>query len=154
MQPKDQISLGNQAQTLFQEGAIGPKTLLETLNFNDPDDAASDGALWTYSKETDAGRTYIQMNFPQLWQQLQQIVQQQMQEQQAAQQQQMQQEAQQGQQKIEQGAQASQQQLGQKQAAHQQQLQHGDEQHKQKLQQSKEIASAALAAKTKGTQPK
>ena len=151
MQPKDQISEGNQAMTLAQGGFIGPKTLLETLNFPDPDDAASDGAFWTYSQKTDGGMAYIQLNFPELGQKLQQM---QAQQQQAAQQQQQaqaQQEAQGVQQQQAQQGQAAQQQMAQKESAHQQQMQHGEQAHQQKLEQSKEMASAALAAKTKGT---
>ena len=102
MQPKDQISLGNQAQTLFSEGAIGPKTLLETLNFTDPEDAAEDGALWTFSKETDGGQLYINLNFPALAQKIQQFQQQQQAAQQQAQQQELQMQAAQGQQQIQQ----------------------------------------------------
>lgn len=154
MQPKDQISLGNQAQTLFQEGAIGPKTLLETLNFADPNDAAEDGALWTFSKETDGGMTYITLNFPELAQKLQQMQQQQAQAQQQQQAQQMQMEAQQGQQQIQQKGAEGQQQIQQKKASHEQELVHEKESHAQKLELSKEAASVALRAKTKGTQPK
>ena len=148
MQPKDQISLGNQAQTLFTEGAIGPKTLLETLNFTDPDDAAQDGALWTFSKETDGGMTYITLNFPQLAQKLQQMQQQQQQAQAQAQQQELQLEGAKGKQAIEQKGQAGQQQIQQKEQAHQQTMRHGEEQHKAKIEQSKEMASAAMKAKT------
>lgn len=153
MQPKDQISEGNQAMSLYSAGAIGPKTLLETLNFPDPDDAAEDGVLWKYSEAADGGMAYITLNYPELAQKLQQMQQQQMQAQQQAQAQQMQQEAQGVQQKQQQGAQAAQQQMSQKESAHQQQMQHGEQDHAQKLAQSKEMASAALAAKTKGTQP-
>lgn len=154
MQPKDQISEGNQAQTLFGEGAIGPKTLLETLNFPDPDDAAQDGALWTFSKETDGGMTYITLNFPELAQKLQQLQQQQAQAQQQQQAQQMQMEAQQGQQQIQQKSAQGQQQLQQGEASHQQKLKQEQESHAQKMELSKEVASAALQAKTKGTQSK
>lgn len=154
MQPKDQISLGNQAQTLFQEGAIGPKVLLETLNFNDPDDAAQDGALWTFSKEADGGMTYITLNFPQLAEKLQQMQQQQQQAQMQAQQQELQMKGAEGQQQLQQKTQAGQQQIQQGAQAHAQKIQQGAETHKQKLEQSKEIASAQLKAKTTGTQPK
>lgn len=80
MKPKDEISKMNQAQALFQEGAIGPKTLLETLDFPNPDESAADGVLWTVDKQA-----YIQMNFPELFQQLQQIAMQQVQAQAQAQ---------------------------------------------------------------------
>jgi hypothetical protein len=151
MQPKDQISEGNQAQTLFSEGAIGPKTLLETLSFPDPDDAAADGALWAYSKEADGGMSYITLNFPELAQKLQQMQQQQQQAQAQAQQQELQMQAAQGGQQLQQKAQAGQQQLKQGEASHQQKMRQEQESHKQKLELSKEQASAALAAKTKGT---
>ena len=154
MQPKDQISEGNQAMTLAEGGFIGPKTLLETLNFPDPDDAAADGAFWTYSQKADGGMAYIQLNFPELGQKLQQMQQQQQQAQQQAQQAELAQQQQAGQQELAQKGQAGQQQLQQKEAAHQQQMAHGEQAHQAKLQQSKEMASAALAAKTKGTQPK
>lgn len=154
MQPKDQISLGNQAQTLFSEGAIGPKTLLETLNFTDSEDAAEDGALWTYSKEVDGGMSYITLNWPELAQKLQQMQAQQQQAQIQAQQQEVQQAAQTGQQELAQKGQQGQQQLQQTQASHQQKLAHEKESHAQKLQLSKESASAALKAKTSGKLPK
>ena len=66
MQPKDQISEGNQAMTLAQGNFIGPKTLLETLNFADPDDAAGDGALWTYSLKADGGLIVPSTEFPRI----------------------------------------------------------------------------------------
>ena len=154
MQPKDQISEGNQAMALAQGNFIGPKTLLETLNFANPDEAAEDGTLWTYSLKADGGMSYISLNFPNLAQKLQQMQQQAMQAQQQKQAQQMQMEAQSGQQQIQQKQQASEQKLGQAQAQHQQKLQHEQESHSQKLQLSKEAASAQLTAKTKGTQAK
>ena len=138
MQPKDQISEGNQAMSLFQAGAIGPKTLLETVNFADPDDAAGDGVLY----KTDPA-IYFQLNFPDIFAQVQQIQAQQQAQQQQAQAAQAQQEAQAGQQKLAQGE-----------AVNQQKLSHNEQAHMQKMQQSKEIASAQLAAKTVGTQPK
>jgi len=146
MRPKDEVSKMNQATELFQSGAIGPKTYLEALDFPNPDDSAADGALWKMSMETDAGRTYIQLNFPELWQQLQQILQQQAMEQQQAQQQQMQQEAQMGQQKIQQSGQAGQQQIQQKEQQHQQAMRQGEESHQAKMKQSTEAASAKLSA--------
>ena len=154
MQPKDQISQGNEAQALFQAGAIGPKTLLETLNFSNPDESAEDGNLWTYSLKADGGMSYITLNFPVLAQKLQAMQAQAQQAQAQQQQAQAQQEAQGVQQQQQQQGQAAQQQLSQKEAAHQQQLSHGEQAHQQKMQQQKEIASAALQAKTAGTQPK
>lgn len=154
MQPKDQISEGNQAMTLAEGGFIGPKTLLETLNFANPDDAAADGALWKFSLETDGGKTYISLNFPDLAQKLQQMQQQQMAEQQQAQQAELQQQQQQGQQEIAQKGAAGQQQLQQRAQAHQQKIVQGAESHAQKLAQSKDLASAKLASQTKSKLPK
>lgn len=145
MKPKDQVSKMNEAQALFEKGAIGPKTLLETMDFANPDDAAADGVFYKMSIETDAGRTYIQLNFPELWQSIQGMLQQQAQEQQAAQQQQLQMEAQSGQQKLQQTAQAGQQGIQQKEQAHAQQMRHGEEAHQAKIKQSTEAASAKLA---------
>ncbi|MDE2233296.1 MAG: hypothetical protein KGJ90_04165 [Patescibacteria group bacterium] len=68
MKPKDEISQMNQAMALYQEGVIGPKKLLEMQKFPDADDAAADGVLWATDK-----KAYLQLNFPELWQQLQQI---------------------------------------------------------------------------------
>ncbi len=145
MKPKDETSKMNQASQAFENGAIGPKTYLESIDYPDPDDAASDGALWKMSMETDAGRTYIQLNFPKLWQQLQQIIQQQQQEQQQAQQQQLQMEGAQGAQQLQQKAQAGQQQIQQGEQAHQQKIAQGAETHAQKVEQMKDLASAKLA---------
>ena len=130
MKPKDQISEMNQAQSLFEKGAIGPKTLLEVLDFPNPDEAAGDGALWQIDK-----MAYLQMNFPELMQKLQQFQQQQQQAQAQAQAQQVQQQAQVGQQQI--------QQKGQE---HAQKLQQSQEVHQQKLGQAKDMASMKLGA--------
>ena len=130
MKPKDEVSKMNQATSLFQMGAIGPKVLLEELDFPNPDDSAGDGALWMVDK-----MAYIQMNFPELMQQLQQFQAQQQQAQAAQQQQQMALQGEQAGQKLTQGEQA-----------HQQKLRQGEEVHKQKLNQSTEAASAKLAA--------
>lgn len=81
MKPKDEISQMNMAQTLFTEGAIGPKTLLTMLDFPDPDEAAADGVLYKTNPQL-----YIQLNFPELFQELQQAAAQQMQQQGAPQQ--------------------------------------------------------------------
>jgi hypothetical protein len=80
MKPRDEISTMNQASDLFTKGAIGPKTLLESLDFPNPDEAAADGALWNIDKAT-----YIQLNFPELFAQMQQIATQQAQAQMQAQ---------------------------------------------------------------------
>lgn len=68
MKPKDEITLMNQATSLYQQGVIGPKKLLETLKFPNADEAAADGILWQTDKQA-----YIQLNFPELWQQIQQL---------------------------------------------------------------------------------
>ena len=128
MKPRDQISEMNQATELYKAGAIGPKTLLETLDFPNPDDAAGDGALWQIDK-----MAYLQMNFPELMAKLQQYQAQQQQQQAQAQAQQAQQQAQAGQQELAQGEQT-----------HQQKLRQGEEVHQTKLRQSTESASAKL----------
>ena len=140
MKPKDEVAKMNEAQTLFQSGAIGPKTLLEALDFPNPDDAAGDGCLWKIDPQA-----YLAMNFPELMAKLQQFQQQQMQAQRAQQQQQMQMEGAQGQQQLQQKAQAGQQALSQGQQSHEQKLKQGQEVHQQKLQQATESASAKLA---------
>lgn len=78
MKPKDEISTVNMAQTLFKIGAIGPKVLLETLDFPNPDDAAADGILY----KTDPN-LYMQLNFPELASRMQQMAMQSAQAQQA-----------------------------------------------------------------------
>jgi hypothetical protein len=72
MKPKDEISTIRMAQELFKIGAIGPKVLLETLDFPNPDDAAADGILY----KTDQ-ILYMQLNFPELASRIQQMVMQQ-----------------------------------------------------------------------------
>lgn len=145
MKPKDSVAKANEATVAFTNGSIGPKTYLEAIDFSNADEAAGDGALYKMSMETDGGRLYIQANFPELWQSIQGILQQQVQEQAQSQQAQAQQEAQGVAQKQEQGAQAVQQQMSQKEATHQQELRHGEESHKAKIQQSTEQASAKLS---------
>lgn len=139
MMPRDEVSLANQAIQLFEMKAIGPKILLEQLNFPSSDEAAADGVLWTIDPQA-----YLQMNFPELAQQLAQMQQQAMAAQQQAQAQQVALEGQAGQQKNQQAQQAGQQQLQQKQAAHQQQMQHGNEAHEQKMTQTKEATEMKM----------
>lgn len=67
LKPKDDISNINMAQNLFQNGAIGPKTLLKMLDFPDPDNAAADGVLYKTNPQL-----YMQLNWPDLMAQLQQ----------------------------------------------------------------------------------
>lgn len=128
MKPKDEISKTNQATELFQMKAIGPKILLETLDFPNSDEAAADGALWAIDP-----MSYLKLNFPELAQQVQQMAQEQMAQQQQAQQMQMQQEAQTGQQQLQQGEQA-----------HVQKIRHAEEGHQQKIQHATESASVKL----------
>lgn len=146
MKPKDQVSKMNQANELFQMKAIGPKILLETLDFPNPDDAAADGALWAVDP-----MSYIKLNFPELSQQLEQMQQQQLQVQQQAAQQEAQQQAQTGQQALQQKAQAGQQQIQQGAQAHAEKIRQGAEVHEQKVAQMKDLASAKLASQTKGS---
>lgn len=80
MKPKDAVSKMNQAQNLFQIGAIGPKILLETLDFPNPDQAAADGVLYKLDP-----MSYMKLNFPEEAQKLEQMAMQQAQAQMAAQ---------------------------------------------------------------------
>lgn len=82
MKPKDEISQMNQALQLWEGGALDPKTLLTMLNVPDPQETAESTVLWLIDKNA-----YLQLNFPELAQQLQQV---QAQAQQAAMQQQAQ----------------------------------------------------------------
>lgn len=144
MKPKDEVSKMNQATELFQMKAIGPKTLLDTLDFPNPDDAAGDGVLYAL----DPG-AYLAMNFPELMAKLQQFQQQQAQAQMQAQQQQLQMEAQSGNLQLEQKSQAGNQQIQQKQVEHQQKIQQGAEVHQQKIGQQADMASAKLQSMKK-----
>lgn len=67
LKPKDEVTQINLAQALFDKGAIGPKTLLKMLDFPDPDEAAADGVLYRVDP-----MAYMQLNFPDLLQQMQQ----------------------------------------------------------------------------------
>lgn len=73
MKPKDEITTMNQALDLWRDGALDPKTLLTMLNFPDPQTTAENTVLWLLDKNT-----YLQLNFPELAQKLQEIQQQQM----------------------------------------------------------------------------
>jgi hypothetical protein len=156
MKAHDELTQINQAIEFYQMGAIGPKTLLKLANFPDPDESAMDGVLWKVDP-----MSYLQLNWPQLAQQIQQVQMQQMQMQAQAEQiggqQQLQQEAQSGQQQIQQqGAQAEQsmqqqgaaanQQMEQKQQMHEQKLAHTEEAHKQKMELQPSKASGKLKA--------
>ena len=117
MKPHDEMTEMNQAITLFQAQALDPKTLLTRVNFPDPQDTAEQTVLWITNPQG-----YMQLNFPEVMQKLQQMQMQQNQGQEQAQQQQLQ----------IQGAQA-QQDMQQKQQAHEQKLSHTEESHKQKM---------------------
>lgn len=67
LKPKDETTEINLAQALFDKGAIGPKTLLKILDFPDPDESAADGVLYRLDP-----MAYMQLNFPELVQQMQQ----------------------------------------------------------------------------------
>lgn len=77
LRPRDQITEINLAQTLFDKGVIGPKTLLKMLSFPSPDDSAADGLLYKIDP-----MSYMMLNFPDFAQQLQQAQQMQMMQQQ------------------------------------------------------------------------
>lgn len=73
MKPKDEITEINQAIEFFKLGAIGPKTLLTIANFPNPTESAADGVLYKVNPQL-----YMQLNFPELAQQLQMAAQQDM----------------------------------------------------------------------------
>jgi len=66
MKPKDEVTNLNLAQTLFDKGAIGPKTLLKMVDFPDPDESAADGVMYKIDP-----MGYFQLNFPEYAQRLQ-----------------------------------------------------------------------------------
>ncbi len=66
MKPKDETTEMNQALSLWQAGAIDPKTLLTILDFPDPQTTAENAVLWKVDPQM-----YIQLNFPELSQRLQ-----------------------------------------------------------------------------------
>lgn len=70
LKPKDEVTQMNLATSLFQEGAIGPKTLLKMLDFPDPDQAAADGVLYKIDPAT-----YFRVNFPEEFAAMQQAAQ-------------------------------------------------------------------------------
>lgn len=117
LKPHDEIAQMNQAIELYQMGALDPKTLLTILNVPDPQQTAESTVLWLLDKNA-----YMQLNFPEVAQQLAQIQQQAMAQQQAQQQQQIQQEGE-----------AGKQQMGQKEEAHKQGMRHKEEAHAQKM---------------------
>lgn len=78
MKPHDELTEMNQAMSLFEAGVLDPKTLLTMLNVPDPQKTAEMTVLWLLDKNA-----YMQLNFPELAQQLQQVQQQAMAAQQA-----------------------------------------------------------------------
>lgn len=69
MKPKDEITKMNQALDLWREKALDIKTLLTVLDFPDPQETAAQ--VWLYSTNPQA---YGLLNFPELSQQLQQLM--------------------------------------------------------------------------------
>jgi hypothetical protein len=67
MKPKDEVTKMNQAMALWDKGAIDPKTLLTILDFPDPQQTAAQATLWTTNPQM-----YMQLNFPDLVQEMQQ----------------------------------------------------------------------------------
>ncbi len=61
MKPKDEITEMNQAITLFEAGALDPKTLLTIMNVPDVQKTAESTVLWLVDKNA-----YLQLNFPEL----------------------------------------------------------------------------------------
>lgn len=59
MKPHDEITLMNQAMSLWEAGALDPKTLLTILNFPDPQQTAAQMWLWKTNPAL-----YGQLNFP------------------------------------------------------------------------------------------
>lgn len=68
MKPKDETTEMNQAIALFDKGVLDPKTLFTVLNFPDPQKTAENTVLWLVDKVA-----YMQLNFPELSQQLAQM---------------------------------------------------------------------------------
>lgn len=124
MKPKDEVTEMNQALELYKLEALDPKTLLTRVNFPDPQTTAEQAVLWKVNPQL-----YMQKNFPEIAEQMQQA----MATQQQAEQQQVEQQGQVQQQQMEQKGAQVQQDLIQKQQAHEQKLQHQEDLHKQKL---------------------
>ena len=70
MKPHDPITEMNQAQALWEAGALGLKTFLIMQKVPDPDEAAEDALLWLLNKQA-----YLQLNYSDLAQRLAQIMQ-------------------------------------------------------------------------------
>lgn len=69
MKPKDEITQMNQAMSLWEQKAIDIKTLLTVLNFPDPQGTAAQA--WLYNSNPEM---YGMLNFPDLSQQIQQLM--------------------------------------------------------------------------------
>lgn len=67
LKPKDELTAMNQAQALWDAGALGLKTFLKLQKVSDVQEATEDALVWKLGVAQ-----YIQMNFPELAQQLQQ----------------------------------------------------------------------------------
>lgn len=128
MKPKDEVSEAARWTQLYSEGLIDPKKFFNEIDDSDPQKTSEQAALWIADKAT-----YMQINYPEVFQQIQQMQAQQQQAQVQAQQQQTQMEGQQGQQEMAQKAQSGQQDMQMKQAQHEQKLSHAEDLHKQKL---------------------
>lgn len=68
MKPKDEVTEMNQALSLFEAEALDIKTLLTILNFPDPQNTAAQVMLYKTNPQM-----YMQLNFPELAQQIQQM---------------------------------------------------------------------------------
>lgn len=68
MKSHDELTEMNQALSLWQAGALDPKTLLTRLNFPDPETTAESTVLWLLDKNA-----YLQLNFPEVAQKLQML---------------------------------------------------------------------------------
>lgn len=76
MKPKDELTVMNQAIELWQQKALDIKTLLVILNFPDPQKTAAQ--VWLYNTNP---QLYGQMNFPELEEQIQEMMMKQQQQQ-------------------------------------------------------------------------
>ncbi len=72
MKPKDEITKINQAMEAYNNGLIGPKTALRQISFPDYENAAADGILWKLDPAH-----YFEINFPEEFAKIQQMIQQQ-----------------------------------------------------------------------------
>ncbi len=67
MKPHDEVTEMNQALALWKDGALDPKTLLIRVKFPDPDKTAEQVVLWKLNP-----MAYVQKNYPEMAQILQQ----------------------------------------------------------------------------------